>query len=277
MLICIGTDDTVLPTDTDWMTEHVHDYHRRYDRVNLCSLVQSTISATLEAVTVCKMKEVTKAEVKLMSRVLKTAVVMALQLFRYKEMLSTDETKRNYGGIKFHALSHHFAEQILMFGTCVFTDTDQFERQHNVDGVLAYSRTSKRGHSMSKEMLVRSMTNNFFRILRPRADAETLNVLRTTRSQDEYEKLKQFITTGATVNSNSESVIKDGFRVISNYKSVPVWYNRSNQELVIETPIFHELLTAEKIQYAFESYIDESNDESLQFSLRKLQKGTTFT
>jgi hypothetical protein len=201
---------------------------------------------------------------------------MALQLFRYKEILSTDERKRNYGGIKFHALSHHFAEQILMFGTCTFTDTDQFERQHNIDGVLAYSRTSKRGDSMSKEMLVRSMTNNFFRLLRPRADAETLNVLRTSRCEDDYEKLKQFITIGATVNANSESVLIDGFRVISNYRSVPVRYNRSNQKLIIETPIFHELLTVENIQYAFESYIDESNDESLKYSLRKLQKGTNF-
>ena len=127
---------------------------------------------------------------------------------------------------------------------------------------------------MSKEMLVRSMTNNFFRILRPRTDAETLKVLRTKRCDEDYDKLKQFISRDAAVNVNSESVIKDGFRVISNYKSVPVLYNRSNQSLVIENPIFNEILTAENIQYAFESYIEESDDIKMKHSLRKLQRGT---
>ncbi len=220
----------------------------------------------------CKMKEVTKSDVKLIAQVLKTATAMALQLFRIKEDFSTgDEKERNFGGIKFHALSHHFAEQIVMFGTCTYTDTDQFERQHNVDGVSAYSRTSKRGDTMSKEMLIRSMTNSFLSILKPRADAETLSVMRSKRSHEEYSKLIPLLTAEGA--KNNDIALEDGFRVISNYKSVSVRYDSSDDSLLIEKPIFHNMLTSEQVKYAFECCVEDSKSWSLKHSLRKLQKG----
>ena len=124
---------------------------------------------------------------------------------------------------------------------------------------------------MSKEMLVRSMTNNFLRILKPTADAETLRVMRSKRSPDEYNRLIPLLTAkGAT--GNNVVALEDGFRVISNYKSVSVRYDCSDQSLIIEKPIFHNMLTSQQV-HAFESYVEDSNSWSLKHSLRKLQKG----
>ena len=270
IMVCVGIDDTILPVDKYWLRDHVRDYPHT---INLCSNVQRTIAATLDAVSHCKMKEVTRTDVKLISRILKTATTLALGLFRIKEQLSTDDAlNRNFGGIKFHALNHHFAEQIMMFGTCLFTDTDQFERQHNIDGVLSYTRSSKRGHSMSKEMLFRSMTTNFLRIIKQRTDEETLHVLQKKRSAEDYETLKRCIT-GTAMNNND---LEDGFRVLSNYKSVPVLYDRNRQSLVIRNSTVHRMITAEQLQFAFESFVEENGDFDMQQSLRKLQKGTHF-
>ena len=57
-----------------------------------------------------------------------------------------------HGGIKFHALFHHFDQSALDFGAPYFMDTVCFEHALTKDGIAAWSRTSKRKTGQTKEI-----------------------------------------------------------------------------------------------------------------------------
>jgi hypothetical protein len=205
---------------------------------------------------------------------LKTAEARAMQLFSFKELLSTRSKKRNFGGIKFHALSHHAAEQIYMFGTSLFTDTDQFERQHNIDGVSAYNRSSKRGSSMPEEMLTTSMTNNLIKRLQLRADAETMHMITKTRPVKEVQMFKRLLLR-RKLSESVENIVEDGFITISNYRSIALKFDSdlSKVKTIDGSSIWHYMITDDDITYALEKYIAECGDESLQEMLRNFKRG----
>jgi hypothetical protein len=229
MQICIGTDNSILPSHVKWPKERIH---RNKPHLNISKTVHEAITSTLEAVLMFEMKEITKNELILLSNVLNTASALALNLHNCKEMFS-DVTRNRYGNLKLHALSHHGVNQIVMFGATNYTDTNLFERMHIIDGVNSYTRSSKRGSSMAKEMVHMSLNNNYLDRLRPRLVAESNDVIDEKWEPSDAFKLKKYLNKSYI----SKDITEDGYEVINNYHSIVL---RLDSEGCLEPNNSHE-------------------------------------
>ena len=149
-MICLGTDDVILPNNKQWTKERpgLEGF-----RVNILGVVLKGICTVLEYVQLLSAVDFTLEQCKKIQEIGQLASLHTLNIFQLKQaVLGSKNTV--YQGIKLHACINHIHQQIMLFGSPTFIDTTRFEHQHAVDGVAASAQTSGRGKTRTEEMLI---------------------------------------------------------------------------------------------------------------------------
>jgi hypothetical protein len=149
-MLCLGTDDVILPNNKQWARDRpgLEGF-----RVNILGVVLKGICTVLEYVKLLSAADFTQSQIKKIQEVGHLASLHTLNIFQVKQaLLGSKDTV--YRGIKLHACINHIHQQILLFGSPTFIDTTRFEHQHAVDGVAASAQTSGRGKTRTEEMLM---------------------------------------------------------------------------------------------------------------------------
>ena len=149
-MLCLGTDDTILPNNKHWANEQPG---LQGFRVNILGVVLKGICTVLEYVKMLSAEDFTLVQIKKVQEVGQLASLHTLHIFQLKQALLNAKNKM-YNGIKLHACINHIHQQIMLFGSPTFIDTTRFEHQHAVDGVAAAGQTSGRGKTRTEEMLI---------------------------------------------------------------------------------------------------------------------------
>jgi hypothetical protein len=100
------------------------------------------------------MRDPTLSNVGDTQKILRSAITHALRLFQLKQVLNGDD-KRQYNGVKFHALFYHYGISVLKFGASYYWDTPLYEHAHIDSGVLTFTLTSRRILTQTLEMIGR--------------------------------------------------------------------------------------------------------------------------
>ena len=160
-MLCLGTDDTILPHELEWANNHIDV--RAY-RCNILGAVLKAISSVLLYAKLLSAKDFTASECKNLQHVGEMATIHAMYVLHLKQaILQVPLTP--YQGVKIHAVINHIHIQVMLFGSPKFTDTVPYEHQHAEDGVAAVKQTSRRG-SMNAEMLTTVYYEHVFKYLR---------------------------------------------------------------------------------------------------------------
>ena len=155
-MLCLGTDDNILPNNKHWATEQSKFVGKKKlegFQGNVLGVVLKGVCTVLEYVKMLSAADFTQEQIKKIQEVGQLASLHTLNIFQLKQALLNAENKM-YRGIKLHACINHIHQQILLFGSPSFIDTTRFEHQHAVDGVAAVTQTSGRGKTRTEEMLM---------------------------------------------------------------------------------------------------------------------------
>ena len=149
-MICLGTNDEILPNKKLWT---MNQPGLESFRVNILGEVVQGIVTVLEYVKLLSALDFTEQQCKKVQEVGQLASLHTLNIFLLKQAMLGSK-KITYRGIKLHASVDHIHQQILLFGSPRYHDTTRFEHQHVIDGVAAVAQTSQRNVDKNVEMLM---------------------------------------------------------------------------------------------------------------------------